>query len=118
MACAVAHASLALFDEEPVLARGQALATALREAWTDLAEHPAIRRARTLGPIAAAQIIDPQTGQPHPPALRFGWQLHRRALDHGLLVRPMGDCLYLMPPLATPPERVREAVKTLAALLS
>jgi adenosylmethionine-8-amino-7-oxononanoate aminotransferase len=118
MACALAHASLALFDEEPVLARTQALATVLREAWTDLAEHPAIRRARTLGPIAAAQIIDPKTGKSHPPALRFGWQLHRRALDHGLLVRPMGDCLYLMPPLATPPERVREAVKTLAALLS
>jgi len=117
LACAVATASLALFDEEPVLARGQALAMALREAWTGLAKHPAIRRCRTLGPIAAAQIVDPRTGMPHPPELRFGWKFHRRALDHGLLVRPMGDCLYLMPPLATPPERVREAVDTLVEFL-
>lgn len=118
LACAVACASLALFDEEPVLARGQALAAALREAWEGLAAHPALRRARTLGGIAAAQLVDPATGQPHPPAARFGWRLHRRALDHGLLVRPMGDCLYLMPPLATPPERVRQAVATLGDLLS
>ena len=117
MACAVANASLGLFDEEPVLARGRSLAVTLKEAWSRLAQHPAIRRARTLGPIAAAQIVDPATEQPHPPELRFGWHFHRRALDHGLLVRPMGDCLYLMPPLATPPERVREAVATLAELL-
>jgi adenosylmethionine-8-amino-7-oxononanoate aminotransferase len=117
MACAVAAANLALFDDEPVLARAQALATALREAWTELAAHPAIRRARTLGPIAAAQIIDPATGKPHPVEQRFGWHFHRRALEHGLLVRPMGDCLYLMPPLATSPERIREAVATLLELL-
>jgi adenosylmethionine-8-amino-7-oxononanoate aminotransferase len=29
----------------------------------------------------------------------------------------MGDCLYLLPPLATPPERIREAVTTLLKLL-
>lgn len=118
LACAVANASLALFDDEPVLARGQVLHAALREAWSGLQGHPALRRLRTLGGIAAAQMVDPATGQPWPPAERFGWRLHRRALDHGLLVRPMGDCLYLMPPLATPPERAREAVETLAEILA
>lgn len=118
MACAVANASLSLFDDEPVLARSQELGKVLRDAWAELAKQPSIRQARTLGPIAAAQIVDPVTGQPHPAELRFGWHFHRRALDHGLLVRPMGDCLYLMPPLATPPERVREAVAILIGLLS
>jgi len=118
IACAVAIASLALFDEEPVLARAQDLAAALRRAWQDLAELPCIRRARTLGPIAACQIVDPATGKPHDAELRHGWKFHRRALDHGLLVRPMGDCLYLMPPLATPPERVTEAVGVLIKLLA
>lgn len=117
VACAVAIASLGLFDDEPVLARTQELATTLRTAWTELAKLPAIRRARTLGPIAACQIVNPITGQPYPSEQRFGWKLHRRALDHGLLVRPMGDCLYLMPPLATPPERACQAVATLRELL-
>ena len=118
MACAVANASLSLFDEEPVLARAQALAAAMRTAWMELAELPTVRHARTLGPIAACQIVDPANGQAHPTEQRFGWKLHRRALGHGLLVRPMGDCLYLMPPLATPPERAREAVSVLMKLLS
>jgi adenosylmethionine-8-amino-7-oxononanoate aminotransferase len=41
----------------------------------------------------------------------------RLALDHGLLARPIGDCLYLMPPLCTPPARLREAGETLRELL-
>ena len=118
IACAVASASLALFDEEPVMARAAESQAALREAWAALATLPSIRRARTLGIIAAAQLVDPATGELHPPGLRFGMDLHRRALDAGLFVRPMGDCLYLLPPLSTPPARIREAVATLGELLA
>lgn len=117
LACAVANASLALFDEEPVLERGRVMQASLREAWFALEGHPALRRLRALGGIVAAQLVDPATGRPHPSEQRFGWRLHRKALDHGLLVRPMGDCLYLMPPLATSPERARAAVAALADLL-
>jgi adenosylmethionine-8-amino-7-oxononanoate aminotransferase len=116
-ACAVACASLALFDDEPVLANAQVLATAMREAFTALAAHPALRQARTLGTIGACRLVDSATGQAHAPDARFGWRLHRRALDHGLLVRPIGDCLYLMPPLSTPPARIAEAAETLLHLL-
>lgn len=117
LACAVANASLALFDEEPVMERARTMHTALAEAWRGLQGHPGLRDLRALGGIAAARIVDPATGKAHPPEARHGWRLHRRGLEHGLLVRPMGDCLYLMPPLATPPERVREAVDTLRELL-
>jgi len=118
IACSVACASLALFDESPVLARAQALGTALRTAWADLAEHPAVRDLRTLGCVAACRIVDPTTGRPHPSEARFPWRFHRRALDHGLLARPIGDCLYLMPPLSTPIPRALGAVETLRKLLN
>ena len=117
MACAAANASLALFDEEPVLARAQVLGSVLRDAWAGLARHPAIRHARTLGTVAAAQIVDPRTGLAHPSASGFAWKLHRRALDESLLIRPMGDCLYLLPPLSTDPARIQEAVATIGRLL-
>ncbi|HET8715908.1 MAG TPA: aminotransferase class III-fold pyridoxal phosphate-dependent enzyme [Holophagaceae bacterium] len=117
IACAVASASLALFDEEPVMARAAALHEALKEAWAELGRLPSLRRARVRGCIAAARMVDPATGEPYPASERAGTELHRRALDHGLFVRPMGDCLYLLPPLSTPPARIREAVGTLAALL-
>ncbi|HEU4952107.1 MAG TPA: adenosylmethionine--8-amino-7-oxononanoate transaminase [Holophagaceae bacterium] len=117
IACAVASASLALFDEEPVLARAADLHEALKAAWAELGALPAIRRARVRGCIAAARMVDPATGEPYPASERAGTELHRRALDHGLFVRPMGDCLYLLPPLSTPPARIREAVGTLVELL-
>ena len=117
LACAVACAGLRLFEEEPVLARAELLGTAMREAWAGLADHPAVLRPRTLGCVAACQVVEPATGLPHPAARRFSWKFHRAGLDHGLLIRPIGDCLYLMPPLATPPERIPEAVATLSRLL-
>ena len=44
--------------------------------------------------------------------------MSRSAVTHiALLVRPLGDCLYLLPPLSTPPARIREAVDTLVELL-
>ncbi|WP_243287054.1 adenosylmethionine--8-amino-7-oxononanoate transaminase [Geothrix terrae] len=116
-ACAVACASLALFDDEPVLANAAALHEAMKNAFTALAAHPAVRQARVLGAIGACRLVDPATGQAHDTEDRFGWRLHRRALDHGLLVRPMGDCLYLLPPLSTPPARIHEAAETLLDLL-
>jgi adenosylmethionine---8-amino-7-oxononanoate aminotransferase len=117
IACAVANASLTLFDEEPVLTRSQELGAALRAAWSDLASHKAVRGARNLGCIAACQIVDPDTNKAHPIKARIGWRLHRRALDLGLLVRPIGDCLYLLPPLSTPAKRIHGAVETLKMLL-
>jgi adenosylmethionine-8-amino-7-oxononanoate aminotransferase len=117
IACAVACASLSLFDDGQVMDGAMALSVAMRQAWARLVGHPAIRRARTLGCIAAAQLVDPQTGAPRDPDERYGWRLHRRALERGLLIRPMGDCLYLMPPLSTPLERVFGAVETIGDLL-
>ena len=117
LACAVACASLTLFDDEALLDRARLLGEAMREAWGELAAHPAVRRPRTLGTLAACNIVDPATGAPHPVEARFAWRFHRRALDHGLLIRPIGDCLYLLPPLVTPPERIREAVGAILGVL-
>ena len=117
LACAVACASLALFDDEPVLAQAAELSAAMADTFRALAAHPAVRQPRVLGTVGACRLVDPATGQAHPAEERFGWTLHRRALAHGLLVRPMGDCLYLLPPLSTPPDRLREAGETLLALL-
>ncbi len=100
-----------------MLAHAAALHEAQRAAFAALASHPAVRQARVLGTIGACRLVDPATGEAHAPEARVGWRLHRQALDHGLLVRPIGDCLYLMPPLSTPPDRLREAAETLALLL-
>ncbi len=117
IACAVAAANLALFDETPVLERAQELGRQLRSSWVRLAQHPAVRHARCLGGIAACNLVDPHTGGPRASLQRDGLTIHREALQRGLLVRPIGDCLYLVPPLSTPPDRIDEAVETLGLCL-
>ncbi len=117
LACAVACASLALFDEQPVMEQAARLSETMKSAWGRLLDLPGVRRPRILGTVAAAQLVDPATGAPYSSKSRFGWRLHRRALDAGLLIRPIGDCLYFMPPLGTPPDRAEEAVETISNLL-
>ncbi len=117
LACAVAAASLALFDETPVMERASELGVRLRAAWQRLAAHPCVRRARTIGAVAACNLVDARSGAARPHLHRDGLAIHRAALDRGLLVRPIGDCLYLLPPLSTPGDRIDEAVETLTACL-
>jgi adenosylmethionine-8-amino-7-oxononanoate aminotransferase len=118
IACAVAAASLALFDETPVLEHAHKLAERLRASWTRLAHHPSVRHSRCLGTIAACNLVDPRTGGPRANIARDGLSIHLEALDRGLLVRPIGDCLYLLPPLSTSPDRIDEAVDTLVRCLT
>ena len=118
IACAVAAESLALFEERDLLGHAARLADRLRSTWARIADHETIRDARTLGCIAAARIVDPQSGQAPPESARVGLGIHRRALALGLLVRPIGETLYLVPPLATPLERIDLAVETLLRSLS
>ncbi len=117
IACAAAAASLALFDETPALARGQALGEKLRAAWGRVSAHPSVRRARTAGGIAACDLVDRATAAPRRDPARDALAIHRAALDRGLLVRPIGGCLYLMPPLATPLDRVDAAVDAIVECL-
>ena len=117
LACAVAAANLALFDEEPVMDQASELGARLRAAWQRLAAHPLVRRARCIGAVAACDLVDAKTGAPRPFPHRDGLAIHRAALDRGLLVRPIGNCLYLLPPLSTPGDRIDEAVETLTACL-
>ena len=115
-------AATALQPALPAAAQPAAATAPMQQVPPELGERrftldPAIRQARTLGAIGACRLLDPATGEAHPAEQRFGWRLHRRALDQGLLVRPIGDCLYLLPPLNTPPARLAEAAETLLQLL-
>jgi adenosylmethionine-8-amino-7-oxononanoate aminotransferase len=117
IACAVAVESLRLLEETRLVDAARDLGESLRREWQRVAEHPRVRDARTLGAIAACRLVEPATGAAIAHPSHEGLALHRRALDHGLLVRPIGDCLYLMPPLATPRDRIPAIVDALVRSL-
>jgi adenosylmethionine-8-amino-7-oxononanoate aminotransferase len=98
IACAAGLASLrALTDEGVVAALPDRSAALERAAEAVAAASPAIRRWRQCGMIAAFEVDAPED---HPAAARLGLELRRAALSLGVLLRPLHDTIYWMPPLS------------------
>ena len=116
LAAAAALASLDLFDEEQTLTRLQAKVDRLAEHLCTLAEHPHVATTRQRGLVGALELTPNKvTGQPYPAAERRGWQVCREALRHGVWIRPLGDVLYVAPPLAIATDELDFLMDTLAA---
>jgi adenosylmethionine-8-amino-7-oxononanoate aminotransferase len=99
LACAAALATLDIFDSDDVLARNAVTAGKLVAHGRHIAQHPKIADFRHTGMILAFELMaDPATRTPFPAEDRIGLRIYRAALRHGLVLRPLGDVLYWMPP--------------------
>lgn len=102
IACAAAAANLAIWREEDVLGRVTALADAIAQRLDRLAAHRAFANPRRIGTIAAIDLIAPDAGYLSDLAPR----LRAFFLDRGLLLRPLGNTIYLMPPYCLDAEQL------------
>jgi len=101
LAIAVALAVLDVFADDDVLGRVSAGAPRVVAALQKIAaERPYLRNVRGCGMVAAVDIRDAD-GQPLAPGRRTGWHVYREAVRRGALLRPLGDTMYLFPPLTT-----------------
>ena len=101
LGCAASLASLEVFDEEQTLAKLPAKIARLSEHLCRLAEHPHVATTRQRGLIGALELTpNNASGLPYPATERRGWRVCRETLANGVWLRPLGDVLYVMPPLA------------------
>jgi adenosylmethionine-8-amino-7-oxononanoate aminotransferase len=115
LAAAAALATLDVFEEEQTLAKLPAKIARLGEHLCRLAEHPHVAETRQRGLIGALELTpDKASGVPYPVSERRAWRVCREALAHGVWIRPLGDVLYVMPPLAISVEELDELMDTLA----
>lgn len=99
LACAAALASLGIFETDDVLARNRKTATKMTALAAPFAGHPHIADVRQSGMIVAFELAkDAEKRTPFDAAQRIGLRAYRAALDRGVLLRPLGDVLYWMPP--------------------
>jgi adenosylmethionine-8-amino-7-oxononanoate aminotransferase len=99
LACAVAIASLELFHQEGSLDRVRALEAIFRSRKVSLQSHRYVGDVRILGGVIALELVrDKRTREAGGYLDRVGPQLTRLFLDRGLLLRPLGNVLYFMPP--------------------
>ena len=94
IAYAAANANLAIWREEPVLERIASLASRQAERLAPLASQPAIRNIRQLGTIAACEVDGGSDGY----LSNLGPRLLAYFRDQNLLLRPLGNTVYIMPP--------------------
>jgi adenosylmethionine-8-amino-7-oxononanoate aminotransferase len=107
LACSTALATLAIFRDEPVLERNRTLAAHLARRLEPLREHPYVAEVRQTGMIAAVELVrDKSTRAAFPASERRGLRVYRYGLERGVLLRPLGDVVYFMPPYAITPEEI------------
>ena len=99
LACAAALATLEQFARGGVLERNRVLAARMAARIAPLAAHPRVADVRQCGMILAVEFVqDRATRTPYPWQQRRGLAMHRRALTREVLLRPVGDVIYAMPP--------------------
>jgi adenosylmethionine---8-amino-7-oxononanoate aminotransferase len=99
IACAAALASLRIFEDDDVLARNRGTAERMRALAGEIGAHPNVADVRQTGMIVAFELArggDRRT--PFDPSLRIGLRAYRAAIARGVVLRPLGDVLYWMPP--------------------
>jgi adenosylmethionine-8-amino-7-oxononanoate aminotransferase len=113
LACAAALATLDVFEEERTLERLQPKIALLGELLDELvAPLPAVREVRRLGFMTGIEL------EPFPVARRTGHLVTLEARARGAIVRPLGDAVVLMPPLAIAESDLRRLVAITAEAIS
>lgn len=99
LGCAAARASLAVFEKGAVLDTNRAKAERLAQATNIFWSHPNVGDVRQEGMICAIELVsDFESRTPFPVEQRIGHRVTEAARKHGLLTRPVGNVLILMPP--------------------
>jgi adenosylmethionine---8-amino-7-oxononanoate aminotransferase len=106
LACRAALATLDIFQEDRVIEANHVLAKHMGESVAQLAGHPHVAEIRQHGMILAMEMVkDKNQRAPYPWQERRGLRVYQHALTRGVLLRPVGNVVYFMPPyVITEPE--------------
>ncbi len=107
LACRAALATLELFERHDTLAANRRLAGAMAAATAGFAEHEHIAEVRQTGMILAIEMVkDKSQRLSYPWQERRGLRVYEHGLANGVLLRPLGNVVYFMPPYVIEPEQI------------
>ena len=101
LACAAANAVLDILSDESVLKQAQENAKYFNKIIKEkFLPHKNVGEVRSIGLINAIELVkDKTTKEPLDGKLRTGYQIYKKALQKGVILRPLGDVIYFNPPL-------------------
>ena len=108
LACRAALATMDLFERENTLVNNRILASLMGKVSAAFNDHPRVAEVRQTGMILAIELVkDKLTREPYPWQERRGLRAYWHALRRGVLLRPLGNVLYFMPPYVITPDEIR-----------
>jgi adenosylmethionine-8-amino-7-oxononanoate aminotransferase len=112
LACSAALATLEIFRTDDVLESNRSLARHLgHRACELLGDLPHVAEVRQCGMIVAAELaLDGNRLTPFDWRERRGLRVYRHALEHEMLLRPLGNVVYFMPPYVITPDEIDRMV--------
>ncbi|MEI7797041.1 MAG: aminotransferase class III-fold pyridoxal phosphate-dependent enzyme, partial [Methylococcaceae bacterium] len=107
LACRAALATLGIFETQNVLGNNQVLAATMKTLSQRFLNHPNVAEVRQTGMIVAIELVkNKRTREAYPWQERRGLQVYRYALSKGVLLRPLGNVIYFIPPYVITPEEL------------
>ena len=118
LGCAAALANLKIFEEENVLERVRASAAHLERRLAELSELPAVGDVRQRGLMAGVELVrDRDTRERFEAADRIGHLVCTAMRKRGVILRPLGDTVVVMPPLSVTTDEIDLLVDALGACI-
>lgn len=111
LACACANATLDIFEKENVIEKNRELSKFIKSEFSKLLKYDFIDNFRQTGMILAFDLIGFKQK-------RMGHLIYKQALQKGLLLRPLANTIYFMPPYVITKEQICYVVSVLDELLS
>jgi adenosylmethionine-8-amino-7-oxononanoate aminotransferase len=107
LACAAALANLEVFDKEDTLKKLQDKIIFLRDKLKNFWELKHVGDIRQLGFMVGIELVrDRESKEPYPHGAKTGIKVIKEARKRGLMIRPLGDVIVLMPPLSISDEEL------------
>jgi adenosylmethionine-8-amino-7-oxononanoate aminotransferase len=115
LGCATALACLDVFDSEQTL-QAMAPKVALFRSWMEtVSAHPHVGDARSRGLMGGVDLVaDKATGREYPMEEKMGWRVAHAARGRGVIFRPLGNTVVLMPPLAISLDNLTRMLEVIA----
>jgi adenosylmethionine-8-amino-7-oxononanoate aminotransferase len=99
LACRAGVATLEIFQQQGIIEKNRSLAQTMAKVAARFHDHPHVAEVRQTGMILAIELVkNKATREPYPWQERRGVKVYQYALSKGVLLRPLGNVIYFMPP--------------------
>ena len=99
LACRAGLATLDIFEQHNVIENNKQLSVIMGKMSERFKDHPHVAEVRQTGMILAIEMVkNKHTREPYPWQERRGYRVYQYALSKGVILRPLGNVIYFMPP--------------------